>query len=666
MNIAQRSPLWMAVIIAIGSTSSYAASYDFNAESKSASSYTKSLNEKVLTELPFNNDDDFQNANKGFIAPLIDGGLIKGVADIPAMQFMMDKEAPAEVNPSLWRHAQLVNRGGLYEVMKDKIYQIRGADLANLTIIETDNGIILYDLCFSPITMKKAYELYEKYRGKRPLKGIIISHSHTDHFGGISAVTDMGLATKEEIASGKVPIYVPKGFLEEAVGENVLFGNVMSRRAMFQYGFALPKGTHGTVTNALGPLTPGGANGLPSNVTEITSEKNDVTIDGVEFNFMLVPESEAPAEMVFYIPEWKALSMAEDVNRLQHNVYSMRGAKIRDAGRWAKYIHEAVVSWGGDVEVEFGPHTWPMWGNNDVVSYLKNQRDLYKAINDQTNRLANYGYRPRDIAEKIEIPDAIMKKWENRDYYGHFENNVIATYVRNLGWFNANPTELARLPDAESGKRFVQAFGSENEVIEKALDFYNHGDYRFTVELLNKIVSYNGENKKANYLMADAFEQLGYQEESTLARGWYLTAAAELRSDEELPQAVNTAGVDVLKSIPADLMMDVFATRIVPEKSVEVGRLAFQLKLNGKQFGVEVENGVLNSALNYKPDGSSVDIETDNLTIFSILSGNTTIQDAIDANRLKVSGNGSVFEDFISVLDNKIPSGFNLVKPLND
>ena len=411
-------------------------------------------------------------------------------------------------------------------------------------------------------------------------------------------------------------------------------------------------------------MTPGGDNGLPANVTEITPTNTDVAIDGVEFKFMLAPETEAPAEMVFYIPEWKALSMAEDVNRLQHNIYSMRGAKIRDAGRWAKYIHQAIVNWGTDVEVQYGPHTWPVWGKGEVVTYLKNQRDLYKAINDQTNRLANYGHRPRDIAEKIVIPDAIMKKWENRDYYGQFENNVIATYVRNLGWYDANPTELARWPDAQSGKRFVEAFGGEDAVIQKAIGYYNKGDYRFTAELLNKIVSYNGDNKRANYLMADAFEQLGYQEESTLARGWYLTGAAELRAEEMLPQAVNTAGADVLKAIPADLMMDVFATRIVPESSVASGRIAFQLKLNGKLFGVEVENGVLNSAADYKPQGSAAVIETDNLTIFSILGGKVTVDEALKTNALKVKGDREVFIKFIDVLDENIPAGFNLVKPL--
>lgn len=637
-------------------------SYEFEASRKPASQYTAEYNSSILQELNFEDTTDFSYADKGFIAPLLDDGLIEGIADIPSTQFMMNKEAPSEVNPSLWRHAQLVNRGGLYEVLKDKVYQVRSADLANLTIIETKSGIVLYDICASPATMKKAVELYFKHRGERPLKGVIISHSHTDHFGGYPAILEMGLTSQEDIKTGKVPIYVPQHFLKEAVSENVLYGNIMSRRAVYQYGFLLPKDSQGAITSALGPLTPGGENGLPSSIVEITSSNSNVRIDGINFEFMLVPETEAPAEMVFLIPEWGALSMAEDVNRLQHNVYSMRGAKIRDAGRWGEYIHKAIVRWGKKAQVHFGPHTWPVWGNQEVLDYLKSQRDIYKAINDQTNRLANYGYRPRDIVKKINIPDPIKKAWTNRDYYGQFENNVIATYVRNIGWFNANPTELARHNDSESGKRYVKAFGGEDEIIEKAVSFFKNGDYRFTVELLNKIVAYNPNNQEANFLMADAFEQLGYQEESALARNWYLTAALELRNEEQLPQGVSTAGIDVLKAIPADLMMNYFATLIVPERSIQKGAIAFQLELGGELYGIEVANGVLNSAPSYSPNDSAATIKTDNITIFSILGGDLTMDEAINSGGVQVEGDVDVFSVFLSLLDENIPNSFNLVK----
>ena len=652
------------------SPSLYAAplsSYQFTSQTKDATDFTTKANDEVYQQLDFTDTKAFQQADRGFIAPLPNGGLIEGVADIPAMQFVQGKPAPATVNPSLWRHSQLVNRGGLYEVLPDKIYQVRGNDLANLTIIETPNGIILYDVEFSPKTMKMAYELYAKHRGNRPLKAIILSHSHTDHFGGIEGVIQTGLATEQDFQSGRIPIYVPQGFVKEAVSENVLFGNIMSRRSIYQYGAVLPKNDKGITTAALGPLVPNGDNGLPTAVHEITHNKQEVTIDGLKFEFHLAPDSEAPAEMVFEIPAWGAISMAEDVNQLQHNIYTLRGAKTRDAGKWASYINQAIIDWQDHAQVLFGPHTWPTWGNQDVVSYMKGQRDLYKAINDQTTRLANHGYRPRDIAKHIEIADPIMKQWYNRDYYGNFENNVIATYVNNLGWYDGNPVQLARHTDAETGQRYVTAFGGEGKVIEKALDSYQKGDYAFTVQLLDNIVAYTKDNTDANYLMADAFEQLGYQEETSLVRNWYLTAAQELRNKQMLPQPINTAGPDVIKAIPSDLMIQVFATRIVPEKSLQAGRIAFDFKLNGENYGVEIENGVMNASKDYQPKDSSGTISSDNLTLFSVLGGKVTPEQAVKSGKITLSGDKQLLNRFMSVLDNQIPNRFNLVEPrLND
>ncbi|EME0901629.1 MBL fold metallo-hydrolase [Vibrio parahaemolyticus] len=655
----------MSTLAMLGSSTVWASAtqYQFTADAKEASSYTKQSNDAVYKKLDFNNKQAFEDVDRGFIAPLPDDGYIKGFADIPAMQFMQGKEAPATVNPSLWRHAQLVNRGGLYEVLPNKIYQVRGNDITNLTIIETDDGIVLYDIEYSPETLKKAYKLYEQYRGKRPLKAVIVSHSHTDHYGGITGIVDLGLASEKDFESGKVPVYVPEGFMKDSVGEMVLYGNVMSRRSIYQYGLVLPKNEKGFVTSALGPLVANGTNGLPKYVKEITYDNQVVNIDGVNFDFYLVPGSEAPSEMVFNIPEWGAISMAEDVNHLQHNIYSMRGTKTRDAGKWAQYIHEAIVRWQDNANVIFGPHTWPTWGQDNVVNFMKNQRDLYKAINDQTTRLANYGYRPDEIAQNIEIPDSIMNQWDNRDYYGNFKNNVIATYVNNLGWFDANPVSIAKHTYAESGQRYVESFGGEDVVVNKALEYFKKGDYAFTVQLLNHIESYNKDNKKANYLMADAFEQLGYQEESSLKRNWYLTAAQELRSDDLLPQPVNSAGPDVLNALPSNLMMDMFATRIVPQKSVDYGRLAFVFNVNGESFGVEIENGVMNTAKDYQPKDSVGTIETNNVTLFSILNGKTSIEDAQKNGSLKLSGDKALFGNFMSMLDANIPNTFNLVQP---
>ena len=273
--------------------------YDFSTDSKNATTYTAKANQEVYKQLDFSNKKAFDEADRGFIAPLTNGGLIEGIADVPAMQFVQGKKAPDTVNPSLWRHSQLVNRGGLYEVLPNKIYQVRGNDLSNLTVIETENGIIFYDVEYSPETLKAAYKLYKEHRGDKPLKAIIISHSHTDHFGGIQGVIDSGIVSADDITSGKVPIYVPTGFVKNAVGENVLFGNIMSRRSIYQYGYMLDKNAKGFTTAALGPLVASGANGLPTTVHEITQQKESVTIDGLQFDFRLVPESEAPAEMVF-------------------------------------------------------------------------------------------------------------------------------------------------------------------------------------------------------------------------------------------------------------------------------------------------------------------------------------------------------------------------------
>ncbi|MDC7232858.1 MAG: alkyl sulfatase dimerization domain-containing protein [Spirochaetales bacterium] len=638
-------------------------SYEFTNESKEATEFTAEANAELYDILDFEDRTAFENADRGFIAPLINDGNIDGIYFNSGVQFMMDKEAPAEVNPSLWRHAQLVNRGGLYEVMEDKIYQVRGQDVNTLTIIETENGIILYDLCLVPETFIQAYQLYEQERGRRDLKAVIISHNHTDHYGGISGIIDLGLATQEQFDSAEIPVYVPEHFQRELVSESVLYGNIMSRRALYQYGYGLAFSPRGIITAALGPLTPAGQNAMPSSVVEITEDNLNITVDGLDIEFMLVPESEAPAEMVFYIPEWKALTMAEVVNQLQHNVYTLRGAPIRDANKWAQYIHDAIIRWGDDVEIHFGPHTWPEWGNENVNNYLKAQRDIYRAIFDQTTRLANYGYRPYEIVERIDIPEPIMNNFANRGYYGQFENNVYATYVNNIGWFNANPTELARHTDAESGRRYVEAFGGEEVVIAKALEYFKDGDYKFTVELLNHIISYNGENKKANYLAADAFEQIGYQEESALARNWFLMAALELRRDDNVPMIVNSAGPGVLNAIPAELMPTVLSTQVDPRKGLEAGELKLTLILNGTSLDLIAENGVLNGAVSKGVLETDVTVETNNVAFFALLTGAVDLETVEKAGMIEIDGDVSVFEKFLGIIDTEIPNNYNLVKP---
>ncbi len=635
-----------------------------NANQKEATEFTKTLNAAVYKELNFADKTAFENVDRGFIAPLIDNGDIEGVMSATKMNFMQNKKAPATVNPSLWRHAQLVNRGGLFKVV-DNIYQVRGQDLVNLTIIESDNGIILFDIEYSPKTLANSIKLYEKYRGKRPLKAVIISHSHADHFGGIDGIYDAGLATREDIKSGRILLLTPEHFVEEAVSENVMAGNVMARRAGYQYGNVLKAGPKGKITAALGLALADGASGLPIPNKVITKNWETLTIDGVEFEFYLTPHAEAPAEMVFFIKKWKAMSMAEDLNHLQHNIYTLRGAKTRDANLWSKYLGEIIARWGGDVEVNFGPHTWPVWGNKNVNEYMKAQRDLYKSMYNTVLRYANYGYSPQEIAEYAKLPEPVVKNWDNRPYYGHLKNNLKATYILNLGWFSGNAAELAIYPDNERGKRYVEAMGGEDKMLDAAFNAFNKGDYRFTVDLLNNIVAYNGKNTDANYLMADALEQLGYQEENALYRNLYLSGAYELRTGGNVPNKLNTASPEVIAALPPDLLISYLSMTVDPKKALVLGNVEMDLVLKGEgQFSLELHNGVLNSVMGYKSKNPQVSLEISKLDLLALMSGKVTLDDLINNGKAKVDGNREVLKKLHRIFDLGMKNNMNLVMPL--
>ena len=641
-----------------------AGKYAFSADPKEASEFTKAKNDAVYQSLAFDDRTAFDNVDKGFIAPLLNDGDIEGVMSATSMNFMQGKEAPPTVNPSLWRHAQLVNRGGFYKVI-DHIYQVRGQDLVNLTIIESDQGIILFDIEYSPEALAKSIELYENHRGKRPLKGVIISHSHADHFGGIDGVIETGLATKEDFSSGKIPLLAPVNFVEEAVSENVMAGNIMARRAGYQYGNVLEPGPKGTVTAALGLALASGNSGLPIPNKLITKDGEKVTIDGVEFEFYLTPDAEAPAEMVFYIEKWKALSMAEEVNQLQHNIYTLRGAKTRDANQWATYIGEAIARWGDDVEVNFGPHTWPVWGNENVVRYLKDQRDMYRSIYNTVLRYANHGYRPNDIAESAKLPDEVFNAWHNRPYYGHRKNNLKSTYIHNLGWFSGNPAELATYPDAERGKRYVEVMGGEDEVLKAALESFEDGDYRFTVDLLNNIVAYKGANQNVNYLMADAFEQLGYQEENALYRNLYLSGAYELRQGGNVPNQLNTISPEVIAALPPELLLSFLSMTVDQEKALGLGNHTVDLNLKGEaQFSLELHHGVLNFVKGFESKNPDASMEISKLDLIALMTKKSTLDELIDAGKASVAGDQDMLRKLRSIFVIEMKNDMNLVLPL--
>jgi alkyl sulfatase BDS1-like metallo-beta-lactamase superfamily hydrolase len=651
------------------SFSARAQDYAFTADQKGATDTTKEKNQAVYKELDFANKKAFEDVDHGFVAPLLNDGNVGdggSVFNATGMNFMQGKDAPATVNPSLWRLAQLVNRGGLYKVT-DHIYQVRGQDLVNLTIIETDGGIVLFDIEYTGATLAKSIELYEKNRGKRPLKGVIISHSHADHFGGYEGIFQAGLATKEDFTSGKIPLITPQHFVEEAVAENVMAGNIMARRAGYQYGNVLKPGPEGIVTGALGAALANGASSLPLPNKIITKDGETVTVDGVTFVFYLTPGAEAPAEMVMYIPQWKALSMAEELNHLEHNIYTLRGAQTRDAKVWAAYLGEAVARWGDEVEVNFGPHTWPVWGNENVVEYLKVQRDLYQSLYDTTLRYANSGYRPDDIAESAALPEKVFNNWDNRPYYGNTRNNLKSTYVRNLGWYNANPTELAKYPDSERGKRYVEAFGGEQKVLDAALASFKKGDYRFTVDLLNNIVGYDATNKNANYLMADAFEQLGYQEENALYRNWYLSAASELRAGGNIPNGLSTASPEVIASLPPDLFMSYLGMMLDQIKAEKAGNHTYNLKLGDKaQFSVDLHNGVFNTLAGNEDKHAEATVEISQADFLAFISGKSPLADLVSSGKAKITGSQDAVAKLAGLFALDIRNDMNLVLPLQE
>ncbi|MGE6126278.1 alkyl/aryl-sulfatase [Aeromonas rivipollensis] len=526
-------------------------------------------------------------------------------------------------------------------------------------------GVVFFDVEYSPKALAKSIELYEQHRGKRPLKGVIISHSHADHFGGFEGIYAAGLAKPEDVKSGNLPVIAPEGFVEEAISENVSAGNIMARRAGYQYGNVLKPDAKGIITGALGPALANDASGLPIPNQVITKDGQKVTIDGVEFVFYLAPHSEAPAEMIMYIPEWKALSMAEDVNHLQHNIYTLRGAQTRDASVWAKYIGEAVARWGGEVEVNFGPHTWPVWGNNNVVDYLKNQRDVYQSLYDTTLRYANYGYRPDDIAENAQLPASVFNKWDNRPYYGNTRNNLKSTYVRNLGWYSGNPVELAKYPDAERGKRYVEALGGEAKVLSAALASFQKGDYRFAADLLNNIVAYNGSNKEVNLLLADTLEQLGYQEENALYRNWYLAGAVELRQGGNVKNNLNTSSPEVIAALPPEHFMNFLGIMVDQIKAEKAGNAVINLKLKeGGDFAIDLHNGVFNRVANVQHKQAEATLEISKRDFLAFAAGQSKLDELVSGGKAKIDGDKASVEKLNGIFALDVKNNMNLVLPL--
>jgi alkyl sulfatase BDS1-like metallo-beta-lactamase superfamily hydrolase len=632
---------------------------------KPATEATKAANAAVLKELPFKDKQAFEDSQKGFIAPLENNGVVKNekgdvIYDLSKFDFLKgDKPAPDTVNPSLWRQAQIMEHyTGLFKVTEG-IYQVRGLDISNITFIEAPDGVIVMDPLVSAETAKAGLDLYRKERGDKPVVAVIHSHSHIDHYGGVK-----GVVSQEDIDSGKVKIYAPESFTEAALNENVIGGNRQSRLSGYQYSQLVEAGPTGGMTSGLGLINSRGTVtfAVPTNV--ITKPFQKEIIAGLDFEFMLAPDTEAPAEMFFYIPSMKALSTAEDAVHNQHNVYSLRGAKVRSAYNWAKYLKEANERWGGEAEVLYAPHHWPIWGKDRISDHLTKQSATYKYINDQSIRLANAGYDMVEAAEMIKLPKELQQTWSLRGYYGTTNHNVKAAIDKQFGWYNGNPATLHPLPRVEAANKYVDYMGGADAIVKKARADFDKGDYRWVMQVLMQVVYADPTDMEARNLMADASEQLAYQSEAGTWRGWYLSAAKDLREGVKPMLVADFASPDTVSAMPLELFFDYLSIRLNgPKAEGKTIRLNVDLPDTKDKYLLVVQYGVLQYHKNQQAKDADASLTMSRDTLNEIIAGKLKVEQGITKGTIKLDGDAKKFEEFVSMLDTFDP-WYQVVMPM--
>jgi alkyl sulfatase BDS1-like metallo-beta-lactamase superfamily hydrolase len=631
------------------------------AQSRDAEPATRAANDAFTKSLPFSDRADFADARRGFIATLPDGA-IAGPGGRPAFDtkpyaFLQKDEVPATVNPSLWRQAQLNAVNGLFKV-SERVYQVRGLDIANMTIIEGDTGLILIDPLLSNETAKAALDLYLQNRPAKPVTAVIYTHSHADHFGGAK-----GVMSAEDAASGRVKVIAPDKFMEHAVAENVIAGNAMSRRAQYQFGSALPVGERAQIDTGLGKaLSKGTISLIPPN--DVIKQAYEIRIiDGVEIEFHLVPGSEAPAEMIMYFPQFKLLNMAEDANHTMHNLYTIRGAEIRDGRLWSRYIGEAIERYGDKTDAVIAQHHWPIWGNERIVAFLKKQRDLYKFIHDQSVRLLNHGLTSTEIAEQLKLPASLANDWASRGYYGTLSHNAKAVYQFYLGWYDANPADLNPLPRAEMAKKQMEYMGGAEAVLKRGRDDFAAGQYRWVASVMSQLVFADPLNKDARNLGADALEQLGYQSEAATWRNAYLLGAAELRGGLAAAQGGSTANAELLKGVSIDLAFDFLGVRLnaakAEGKTIVVNWTFTELN---QSYVMNLENSALTHTSGKLASNADVSVTLTRATLDAITLKQRTFASSIASGDVSISGNPLKLAELFGLLDEFSP-GFEIVEP---
>ncbi|GAA0943185.1 alkyl/aryl-sulfatase [Actinocorallia libanotica] len=616
-----------------------------------AFSFTQAANEAVLNELDFDDERDFADVARGLIAPLPDNGVIRNSAgqivwDLPAFSLVRG-DAPATANPSLWRQSKLMKHAGLFQVT-DRLFQVRNHDLANVTIVEGDDALVVIDTGTNTDCARAAMDLYFQHRPRKPVTAVIYTHTHIDHYGGV-----LGIVSPEDVAAGKVSIIAPgDDFDRLALGENVICGNVMARRSTHPFGELLADCATGMIGDGIGLATASHVTiGYlpPTDIVHRTGEQR--TLAGLTFVFQMAPDTEAPEEFHIFIPELKALTCAENANHTLHNIQTLRGARTRDAAGFARYLDEAIELFGTAAEVYYGPHTWPVWGNADVVAFLESQRDTYKYLHDQTLRLANHGLTPVEIAEQLRLPDSLGRAWWNRGYHGTVNHNVKAVYAKELGWYDGNPAHLHPLPPAESACRYVELAGGADKLLAHGRKAMEAGDYRWVAELAGHAVFADPADQKARDLQADAFEQLGYQAEGPQWRNIYLSAARELRYGVDRSAGEQTASTETIKAMPLEVFLDYLAVRLNGPDAIGHD-LAINLTLTDlpDPYSITIGNGVLHAR---KRHTKNADLEltlTRPQLIAGVLSPGT-LDTAINDASITAHGDIGALHTLIGLLD---------------
>jgi alkyl sulfatase BDS1-like metallo-beta-lactamase superfamily hydrolase len=621
-----------------------------------AEATTLKTNEQFTQELKLDDPQDFEDAKRGFIAK--PEGKILGadgnvLIDFDAFKFE-DGKPPATVNPSLWRHAVLNAQVGLFKVT-DGVYQLRGFDIANITLVEGKTGWIVIDTLTARESAAAAMAFARKHLGDKPVSAIVFTHSHADHFGGA-----LGIASAQEVAERKIPVVASEGFMEEATSENILVGTAMARRSMYQFGKNLERSAKGNVDTGLGKNVAYGAIGVLPPTQLITQPTQELTLDGVRFVFHNVPGAEAPAEMTFAIPDKKLYGGAENLAQTMHNLLPVRGAKVRDSLRWATYMQQALDGLG-DSEIYVGQHNWPIWGKARIAEFISKNRDVYKYTHDQTVRLINAGYTPREIADMVKLPKSLASYPNTRGYYGDLRHNVKAVYQFYLGAYDGNPANLNPLPPQESAKRYVELMGGVDKVVAAAQAAFDKGEYRWAAELLNQAVFGAPDSKAAKELLARTYDQMGYMAEASTWRNSYLTAAAELRNGPPKKGVDRSFLIDMLYETPIERFLEAMAAGL-DGPAAEGKELKINLVLTDTKdsYVLWIENAVLHFKKAAPASDANATLTLTKPIFIKMMAGTAGVKDTLLSDDLKVDGSKIDLVRFFSLID-KAPGTFAIV-----